>query len=255
MEKVDIVENIEEEIKIREIENPKKADKASEIEEIQNTDNEIQEIENEILLYGGGVTGKEHPCDQCEKTFAKSQSLWLHQKKTHKSRKRKHDSLSKDSGAKKVKLDEETKGESGEEEDIAQILTAADLEILNLEDEKEEEAENEEENGKLGEEQQIVKSKKRNSRKGKKAKRHVAAEVASASSDEELNAAENFEKDETGKIGNIEEKKISKETVVKESESENQIMTKESVLKESEYFSVHTQVGILSTKILKNPKI
>ena len=137
---------------VGEVEIPKKGKPVPEVpEEIQNTDNEIQEIENEILLYGGVGREKEsHPCDHCEKTFAKSQSLWLHQKKSHKGRKREESSVkSQDSGAKKVKLNEEMKAEFEEENIEEMVDTAADLEAFNLDEEKEERAENEKHRTKL----------------------------------------------------------------------------------------------------------
>ena len=61
-----------------------------------------------------------------------------------------------------------------------------------------------------------------------------------ASSEELLEVGEIFETND--EIGNKEDKKMSKEPVVQESESGTEMMTKEFVVKESEYFSIHTQV-------------
>ena len=231
--------------------------KSLDVEEIQNTDNEIHEIENEILAYGRGTTTKDHlcECEHCGEIFTNSRSLWLHTKKEHKVKKRKNHSDLQESASKKVLLDDEISIDkevgSDKEENVTELPTAIYLDL----DKNKEPKKNKKMNKK--QKAEMLKGKKSKSRKGKK-----ATTAKNACSDGEL--AENAAglNDDTGPVGKDKTKKANKDLKNIESESKTrQIrkesvltdtisdsgemkMSKESVVKESEYFSAHSQVKI-----------
>ena len=228
-----------------------KRNKSLDIEEIQNTNNEIHEIENEILAYGRGATTKDHlcECEQCGEIFTNSRSLWLHTKKEHKVKKRKNNSDLQESAAKKVLLDDEISidKEVGSE-NVTELPTAT---YLDLDKDKEPKK-----NKKMNKKQKaaMLKGKKSKSRKGKK-----AASAKNTCSDGELAENAAGSNDDTDPVGKDKTKKANKDLKNIESESKTrQIskdsvltdsgemkMSKESVVKESEYFSAHSQVKIL----------
>ena len=231
-----------------------KRNRSPDVEEIQNTDNEIHEIENEILAYGRGATTKDHlcECEHCGEIFTNSRSLWLHTKKGHKVKKRKNHSDLQESAAKKVLLDDEISIDkevgSDKEENVTKLPTAT---YLDLDKDKEPKK-----NKKMNKKQkaEMLKGKKSKSRKGKK-----ATTAKNACSDGELAENAAASNDDTGPVGKDKTKKANKDLKNIESESKTrQIrkesvlnvdsgemkMSKESVVKESEYFSAHSQVKI-----------
>ena len=229
--------------------------KSPNVEEIQNTDNEIHEIENEILAYGRGATTKDHlcECEHCGEIFTNSRSLWLHTKKEHKVKKRKNHSDLQESASKKVLLDDEISidKEVGSE-NVTELPTATYLDLNKDKEPKK--------NKKMNKKQkaEMLKGKKSKSRKGKK-----ATSAKNACSDGELAENAAASNDDTGPVGKDKTKKANKDLKNIESESKTrQIrkesvltdtisdsgemkMSKESVVKESEYFSAHSQVKIL----------
>ena len=161
-------------------------------------------------------------------------------------KKRKNNSDLQESAAKKVLLDDEISidKEVGSE-NVTELPTAT---YLDLDKDKEPKK-----NKKMNKKQkaEMLKGKKSKSRKGKKA--------TSACSDGELAENAAASNDDTGPVGKDKTKKANKDLKNIESESKTrQIrkesvlnvdsgemkMSKESVVKESEYFSAHSQVKI-----------